>query len=302
MTPVLARTEEGFRPEPFDTTPCEGAALDDLDESKLRTFLLAARHIRQFPLSADTCKTDLLEHLGLMHGDKPTNAAVLLFGKDPQRFLISSEIRCAHFHGREATRPIPSYQVYRGDVFELVDQAVGFVLGRIDRCVGTREESTRVSAAYEIPPAVVREVIVNAVAHRNYKDTGSIQVMLFSDRLEVWNPGQLSPALTLRQLRGPHSSMPTNRLLTAGLYLTGYLEGIGTGTTDIIRRCKDAGLDAPEYDVSGYFSVRVRRKGARSHQLGEERRTKEIGMDIGTDRGGTTLAARGKSRDVPHGC
>ena len=52
---------------------------------------------------------------------------MLLFGKQPQRFLISSEVKCAHFHGQEVAKPIPSYQVYKGTVFDLVDQAVDFV-------------------------------------------------------------------------------------------------------------------------------------------------------------------------------
>ncbi len=75
----------------------------------------------------------------LLDKGRPSHAAVLLFGKQPQRFLISSEIKCAHFHGTEVAKPIPSYQVYKGTVFELVDQAVDFVMSKINLWVGTRE-------------------------------------------------------------------------------------------------------------------------------------------------------------------
>jgi predicted HTH transcriptional regulator len=57
---------------------------------------------------------------------------MLLFGKQPQRFIISSEVRCVQFHGNEIVKPIPAYQVYKGDVFQLVNQAADFILSRIN--------------------------------------------------------------------------------------------------------------------------------------------------------------------------
>jgi len=74
--------------------------------------------------------------------------------------------------------------------------------------VGTRAQSAQAPVAYEIPREVVAEGIVNAVAHRDYASQGGVQVMLFSDRLEVWNPGRLPSSLTLARLRQPHGSVP----------------------------------------------------------------------------------------------
>ena len=115
------------------------AALDNLDFERMARFIRTARRARQFPLTEDSSPEELLEHLNLLNDGRLTNAAVLLFGKSPQRFLISSEIKCAHFHGTEVAKPIPSYQVYKGTAFELVDQAVDFVLRQdqsIDRHTG----------------------------------------------------------------------------------------------------------------------------------------------------------------------
>ena len=188
-----------------------------------------------------------------------THAAVLLFGRQPQRFLITSEVKCAHFHGTEVAKPIPSYQVYKGTVFAMVDSAVDFVLSKINLSVGTREESTQAPVAYEIPQEVVREAIVNAVAHRDYTSNASVQVMLFTDRLEIWNPGTLPPSLTLESLRHPHSSHPHNPLLAEALYLTRYIERMDTGTSDMIRRCLKAGLPEPEFRQDGSFVLIIRR-------------------------------------------
>ena len=172
---------------------------------------------------------------------------------------MSSEVRCAHYHGTEVAKPIPSYQVYKCTVFELVDQAVDFVLSKIYRSIGTRAESARAPRTYEIPAEVVTEAIVNAVAHRDYTDNGSVQVMLFADRVEVRNPGRLPTTLTLEKLREAHSSVPGNPLLAESLYLTEYIERMGTGTLDMIRRCVEAGLPEPEFAVTDGFVTTIRR-------------------------------------------
>ena len=248
---------ERLRFGPFDAAQCAGAAMDDLDAEAMFRFIRVARRARQFPLPEGTPAADLLRHLNLLKRGRLTNAAVLLFGNAPQRFLISSEVKCAHFHGTELAKPIPSYQVYKGTVFELVDQAVDFVLSKIALSVGTRAESVQAPVAYEIPKEVVTEAIVNAIAHRDYTDSSSVQVMLFADRLEVMNSGRLPPALTVEKLRVAHQSLPANPLLAEAMYLLRYIEKMGTGIVDMFRRCAEAGLSPPEFDVGSGFLLRI---------------------------------------------
>ena len=249
--------KELLRFGPFDAAPCTGATLDDLDVERMYRFIRIARRARQFPLPEETEPPDLLSHLNLLNRGRLTNAAILLFGKAPQRFLISSEIKCAHFHGPRVAKPIPSYQVYKGTVFDLVDQAVDFVLSKIALSVGTRSESVQAPVAYEVPKEVVTEAIVNAVAHRDYTDSSSVQVMLFADRLEVMNSGRLPPELTVEKLRVAHQSLPANPLLAESMYLLRYIERMGTGTVDMIQRCAEAGLPEPEFEVGAGFVVRI---------------------------------------------
>ena len=113
---------------------------------------------------------------------------------------------------------------------------------------------------YEIPREVVAEAIVNAVAHRDYTSNGSVQVMLFADRLEVWNPGRLPQSLTLAMLREPHGSVPANPLLVEPLYLVKYIERMGTGTSDMIRLCRAAGLREPGFAQRDGFVTTVWRE------------------------------------------
>lgn len=265
-------TKEMIRWGPFDAAPCGNAGMDDLDSERMAQFIRTARRVRQFPLPEGTPPPQLLEHLNLLNGNRITNAAVLLFGKKPQRFLISSEIRCAHFHGTEVAKPIPSYQVYKGTAFDLVDQATDFVLSKINRSIGARTTSARAPRTYEIPVEVVTEAVVNAVAHRDYTDKGSVQVMLFSDRLEVRNPGRLPPPLTLDKLREAHRSVPANPLLAESLYLMEYIERMGTGTLDMIGRCVAQGLPEPDFAVTDGFVTTVWRAAASEEDRGYDDR------------------------------
>jgi predicted HTH transcriptional regulator len=84
--------------------------------------------------------------------------------------------------------------------------------------------------------------------------------MLFSDRLEVANPGGLPQSLTLESLRQPHSSVPRNPMIAESLYLTQYIERMGTGTGDMIRLCREAGLPEPEFSIRGGFLTTIWRR------------------------------------------
>lgn len=235
----------------FDERPCTDATLDDLDAHAVADFVRLARFGRQFPLPENAPLIDVLTHLHLLYEAQPTNAALLLFGRDPQRFLPSAEVRCMHFHGTEIQRPVPFYRIFKGTVFGQVDMAVDFVMSKLNRSVGTRAESNQAPVRYEIPPDVIREAIVNAIAHRDYTSAGAVQVSVFADRVEVWNPGTLSPPLTTESLRHPHGSIARNHRLCEALFLASYIEKYGTGTLMMIRESLAHDLPEPDFAQRG---------------------------------------------------
>jgi len=72
-------------------------------------------------------------------------------------------------------------------------------------------------------------------------------VLVFVDRVEVWNPGRLPPALTVEDLKKPHTSYPTNPLIARILFLANYIQKAGTGTLEMIKQCRNHGLPDPEF-------------------------------------------------------
>ena len=236
---------------PFDESPCAGATLKDISDEKIAWFIPVAKKERNFPLSPGTPTEQVLKHLDLQEGNQPTNAAILLFGVKPQKFMPTAEIKCMHYHGTVVAKPIPSHQIFTGTLFDQVDQATDFILSKINRNVPPRDSAPVSETRYEIPKEVIQEAVVNAVAHRDYTSDASVQASVFSDRIEVRNPGSLPPDLTFEDLKIKHSSRPRNHRIALPLYLTHYIEKIGYGTLQMIAGCRSAGLPEPEFAQSG---------------------------------------------------
>ncbi len=240
-----------LRATPFDGSVCEGVTLRDVDKSQVTAFVETAEAVGRLKLKGSRAPKSILQNFNLLRDGLPTNAAILLFGKNPRRFFNNVQVHCLHFHGTEKRKPIASQQPYEGRLIEVIDEAVEFVLGKIDRRVGTHAASTQAPVTFEIPRPVIVEAIVNAVAHRNYRHNGFVQVIVFADRVEIWNPGELPPGLTPDMLRQPHGPIPRNPLIAEPLFRIKYAEKVGTGTTDMIADCRTAGLPEPDFEQRG---------------------------------------------------
>ncbi len=280
----LLEATGGLRTRPFDASACPDATIQDISEENVRWFLGRARNERKFALDQNTPVEQVLTHLNLLDRSLPTHTAVLLFGREPQRFLLTSEVKCMHFHGTMVQKPIPSYQVFKGTLFTLVDQALDFVMSKIARSVGTRVNGPEAPVTYELPREAVSEAIVNAIVHRDYASNASIQVMLFVDRLEVWNPGQLPTTLTIGDLRKPHASIPHNPLICEPMFLARYVEKAGSGILDMIDLCMKAGLRTPDFrQDGGQFVQTIWRPKPKAQEVQEGAQSGvQLGVQLGS--------------------
>jgi predicted HTH transcriptional regulator len=232
----------------FDQRICEGATFSDIDDAKVRWFLKVARTKRNFPLGLDSSIKDVFTHLKLLRDSKLINAAILLFSKNPRKFFDQAKIKCVQLPSTEVVKPFSSYHIYEEEnLFEQVDKAVAFVLDAIKFPVIQQAHTVQVARPREIPEFAIQEAIVNAVAHRDYNKTSSVQVMVFLDRVEIWNSGTLPENLKVEDLKKPHSSHPSNPTLANVLYYGNYIQQVGSGTTEMVRQCKAHGLPEPEF-------------------------------------------------------
>jgi ATP-dependent DNA helicase RecG len=194
----------------WDEKICESSALEDIDEEKVKWFLQKARYERRLEINPNTSVKEALERLELTRNGRVTNAAVLLFGKNPQKFFLQVKLRCARYKG---VTPITfiDLKVIEGNIIDQIEASEKFVLSHIKRAakiVGfSREE------AWEYPPSALREAIVNAVCHRDYSSTSDITIGILDSRIEISNPGRLPEPLTPALLKQKHKSIPRNPLI-----------------------------------------------------------------------------------------
>lgn len=246
---------------PFDAAVHPTATINDLDFDKIRYFVGMARERRKFPLEySEENVHQILTSLHLITpNNKLVNAALILFAKDPQAWFPTATVKCAQFYGFRTEKPIPSLQIYDGSIFEVIDKAVAFVMSRIDMRVGERDKTASAVVTPELPTKAVAEAIVNACVHRDYTCNGSVQVMLFRNRLEIWSPGRLPYGVSIESLSGEHESQPVNPVLALPVYYAGYIEQMGTGTTDIVNLCVEQGLPSPAFRQDSCFVTTIYR-------------------------------------------
>lgn len=244
----LLESKGYIRVAPFDLAVDTDLTLADVDDAKVNDYLARAREAKKISIPKDADATWLLTKLGMLASDgRLTNAGVLFFARHPQQAIDISVVKCLQYWGTHVERPIPSYQTYEDGIIGMIESALAFVMGRIDRTIGVPDERGLAAAQDELPRMAVREAIVNAVCHRDYESNGAVQVMLFRDRLEIMNPGTLPRGWTAETLLTTHESIARNKVIAKALDWAGYVERSGHGTEFIIEKCEAQGLATPQY-------------------------------------------------------
>lgn len=137
-----------------------------------------------------------------------------------------------------------------------------FVLRNIKKSAWINPNTGRREEQYEIPYLAIREAIANAVAHRDYKSPGNVDIAIFDDRIEVWSPGRLPSGISIFNIRSEKSfSLPRNPVISEALFLAGYIEKWGTGINKMNRLMQERDLPLPEYDEIGDNFVVVFKRG-----------------------------------------
>jgi ATP-dependent DNA helicase RecG len=222
--------------------------METVDERAVAAFVSAARGRTRIETSTPL---SVLDRLHLIRQQRVTVAGMLLFGRNPQRPLPQATIRARARRGAS-----DDSAAIDGTLFEQIDRATQFVSRNlkleVKRHAPVRQETP------ELPREAVREVIANAVAHRDYRSTAPIQLRLDDDGLVIWNPGHLPPPITPALLRQEHPSVPTNPLIARALFLAGYIEQWGTGTLRVVETMRDNGNPEPIFeDAAELAGIRV---------------------------------------------
>ncbi len=223
--------------------------LSTLSTQKVKSFIRKYEEERLTTLEGPKSTEAVLKKLKLLKGRKPSNAAVLLFSKEPQFHFYNSLIRCARFKGTESI-DFSDMQDIEGTLIEQVPAVLSFIRKHLNIAASIKGKPER-EDVWEIPKDALREAVINAICHRDYESTANVQVRIFDDRLEIWNPGLLPDNISIKELKSEHPSVPRNEQIAKCFYMIKYIEQWGTGTNRIVRLCKEAGIREPEFKEAG---------------------------------------------------
>ena len=160
-------------------------------------------------------------------------------------------IKCAVFEGRDKTGRMLDHQDIKENIFKQINLAENFVLRNIRKSAEVSSKTGRRESRYEVPYRAIREAIANAVAHRDYRISSTIDVAVFDDRIEIWSPGALPTGMTIELSHQPHTSVLRNATIAELLYLTRYIERWGSGIQNIKTWMNENNLPLPELIEKG---------------------------------------------------
>jgi ATP-dependent DNA helicase RecG len=178
----------------------------------------------------------------------PTVGGVLLFGHDRERHFPDAWIQTGRFEGTDRSRIIDHAEI-RSHPVRAIDGAIAFV--QKHALHGAEIGAVRRRERWNLPPAAVREAVINAVAHADYSQSGApLRIAIFDDRLEVENPGLLPFGLTIEDLPRGVSKL-RNRVIGRVFHALGLIEQWGSGVQRMTRACREAGLGPPVFEEIG---------------------------------------------------
>lgn len=246
----------------WDDIPEQRASINDIDKSSIKQFLKDARIVKRINVEDNISIPDLLEKLRLLEGGRLKRAAIVLFGKDPGKFYPNIAVKIGKFGNTDAD--LKFHEVIEGNLIQLKDRIgemlnAKFFIHPIDFMGMQRVELD------EYPVAAVREMIFNALVHRNYMGAPT-QIRLYDDNFSIWNDGGLPEGISEEDLKKVHRSKPRNPLIADTCFKAGYIDSWGRGTIKIIEACKDAGLPEP---------VLIEEQGGFLSKIFKDRFTKE---------------------------
>ena len=222
----------------------EDFSLDDIDIETVERFKLLAKD-RVPSIEQETDILALMKRLNLVVGGR---AAVVLFGKNVQKYVLQARIKIGKFLSETE---VLTTDIIEGNLIQQVDRALDILRTKyLLSYISYEGIHRREKLVY--PYEALREALLNSIIHREYFVSSEIQIRIYDDKLVMGNEARLQD-ITVEDLSRPHPSRPHNKLIADVFYKAGFIESWGRGTQRIIDNCVAEGLSAPVYEYKMGF-------------------------------------------------
>lgn len=232
----------------FDATPCPEGDLKRLD---LETFRQTYRPQAIAPEVIAENHRDLPEQLAALrfynlNSHRPTNAGMLVFAFDPLDLFPGAKVQFVHYDGPGLADDVLAEKTFTGNLITQLAELDSFLKGRFTQkpVVVT---ALREQAVFDFPPEAVRELLMNAVLHRDYQSTSPTRFYQFSDRIEIQNPGGLYGEASRENF--PRVNAYRNPIIAEAMHSLGYVNRFGRGIARAKRALAENGGPEPEFQL-----------------------------------------------------
>ena len=229
----------------WDRKICEDSSFEDIDIEKVKKYLQFREKERKISAKINMPLKDFLNNIKAVSGDKPTNAGILFFGKDPLKHLHHAQLRIARIKGTEIFNTILDKWDCDGTLWDMVLEAEDFIKRNI-RYMGLRTDKFQRIDKYDYPIKALKEAIINGLIHRDYQSMADVRVFIFDDRVEIVSPGSFPDGVT------PEMPIhkPVNSILSSYMYDIGLIEKYGSGIYLENKLCRVNGNEKPIYNLA----------------------------------------------------
>ncbi len=242
----------------WDGIPIDGVSADDLETKSFDIFReQAIKSKRIDPYENLGPRALQLENLNLLVDNRLTRAAVLMFHHKPEKWVPGAFVKIGYF---ENEANVLYQDEVHGSLLEQVDEVIDLIYTKYLKGIISYDDITRVTT-YPYPRNAVRELVLNAIAHKNYALMIPIQIKIFPDHMVISNDCVFPKDWTVRDLLGPHRSIPHNPMIAYAFYRAGFIESWGRGIQKVRESCEENGNEFPNFKViGGDISVSIKAK------------------------------------------
>lgn len=237
----------------LDETPCNA-----FDPSVEITPVRWSKFAERASIDPGLDPMTVLENLHLVKDTGMTHTGAWLLADDITRFTVQTGVTCAVFRGSAKTH-ILDRKEYKGNLYDIYLDVMTYFQAKLNSALIPNSQGR--DERLELPVNALREAVVNAIAHRNYRSTANVQIYIFQDRVEIVSPGGLPAGMREEDLG--RRSVPRNPLLFNLLYRMKLVEQIGSGIRRIHDACLEHGVAPPQFEVSpDWLTVTFARQAA----------------------------------------
>lgn len=231
----------------WDSVPVPHITVDDLENDAIKLFRKKAKESGRLDDAAlDVSNETLIQNLHITEGSYLTRACMLAFHPDPEKWVTGAYIKVAYF---ENDADILYQDEIHGPLILQVEKTMDLIYSKYMKALISYDDIYR-KETFFFPRAAFRELLLNAVIHKDYLQTTPIQIRIYKDKIRLWNEGTLPKEVPVEDLYKEHVSKPCNPNLANVFFKCGMIESWARGFSKITRYCEEENAKLPEIDLS----------------------------------------------------